>query len=55
MWLERLLVYFFKECLDHELLNACIYWVVPDQIHKWYQMAVMMDLKLKRCKRHEDM
>lgn len=31
-WLERLLVYIFKEGLDHELLNAYVYRGVPDQI-----------------------
>lgn len=50
-WPERLLVYFFKESLDHELLHACIYRGVPDQIHEWHWMTVAMDLELKRYKK----
>lgn len=47
----RLLVHFFKAGLDHELLHMCVYQGVPDQIHEWYWMVVVMDLELKWYKK----
>ncbi|ETE59489.1 Interleukin-1 receptor accessory protein-like 1, partial [Ophiophagus hannah] len=40
-WPENLL-----EGLDHELDQTCVCRGVPDCIHKWYLMAMAMDLEL---------
>ncbi|ETE65851.1 hypothetical protein L345_08375, partial [Ophiophagus hannah] len=48
-WLERMLVHYFKESLDEELLKICLCCELPDdRIHEWYQIAIAMDNALKQ-------
>lgn len=45
-WPEHLLLHYFKEDLDQELCNTCVFHGVNNHIHDWYQMAVAMDLEI---------
>ncbi|KAG8139509.1 hypothetical protein E2320_002275, partial [Naja naja] len=46
-WPECLVVHYFKEGQDKELLKICLCHGVSDRIHSWHWMAIMMNLKPK--------
>ncbi|KAG8137319.1 hypothetical protein E2320_004564 [Naja naja] len=52
-WPERMLVHYFKESLDEEMLKICLCCELPDdKIHEWYRIAIAMDNALKQHRRN---
>lgn len=47
-WPERILVHYFKECLDEELLKICLCRAPGEFIHEWYQVAVAMNNEIRQ-------
>ncbi|KAG8139486.1 hypothetical protein E2320_002250 [Naja naja] len=49
-WSERILVHYFQESLDEELLKICC-GLPEDRIYEWYRMAIAMDNVLRLHRR----